>query len=260
MIISIVNTKGGVGKTVTAVNLGAALAAQGKRVLLLDVDLQGGLSQYLGADVSGATTADVLSGGAGIEEATQQVRPNLFLIPATASMEGAEVELSGASGGEVRLRRAFKRWAQFRRGAELPDYDFVFIDCPSGWGAVTRNALLASNAIIVPVNSEPAAVFNAVSTVASARELGEYHDHEILLLGVLLTRFRSTNAAKFIEEQAHETWGDLVFGSKIRQAERINELAMSQETLSDVGAKASGPVGADYAALAREVCERSSHQ
>jgi len=254
-IFSVVSTKGGVGKTVTAVHLGGALAQMGYGTLLIDVDLQGGLTSYFRIDTSSVPTcSDVLSGAVGIEEAALQVRENLWVVPANSQMERTELELATASGGEVRLRRAFKRYLALQTIAPK----VALIDCPSGWGAVTRNALLASSAMIVPVNSEPAAVTNANATISAAWELSEYHDHTLKLLGVLLTRFRVTNAAKAIESQACKLWPDTLFATRIRQAERVNELAITRETTSDVPAHQAGPVGADYRALAAEVIQRGA--
>lgn len=250
MIISVVNTKGGVGKTVTAINLGAALAARGERVLLVDVDMQAGLTNHFGFEPeAGLSSADVLAGAAGLEECAAEVRENLFVVPATPDIERSERTLTGASGAEVRLRRAFKEF--MRSGADFP---FVLIDCPSGWGPVTRNAILASNAMLVPLNCEPAAITCAVSTIAEAKELAEYHDHEIELLGVLLTRFRGTNAARAVEAKSQKLWGAKIFDARIRQAERVNELAFRGETASD---GKHGHVSQDYELLAGEVIART---
>lgn len=256
---SIVNTKGGVGKTVTAVHLGHALAQAGRDVLLIDTDLQAGLTGYFQVDIAGRPTmADVLSGAVGLEEAMILVRPRLWIVPATSSLERSEVELASASGGEVRLTRAMKRARQAWADAEAAGPDVALIDCPSGWGAVTRNALIASSAMIVPVNSEPAAVSNANATISATWELCEYHDRRTELLGVVLTRFRGTNAARAIETQACRLWPDKLFTTRIRQAERVNELAISRETTSDVPERDAGAVGADYRALALEVIERGA--
>lgn len=244
MIISIINSKGGVGKTVTCVHLGAALAGAGHRVLLIDVDMQHGLTNYFNLDTGGVTTTDVLLRGANISEAAQEVRSGLRCVPASSAMERAEVELSTLPGGELRLRRALKNF---------DDADFVLIDCPSGWGAVTRNALLASGAYVVPVNSEPQSITCAVDTEAGARELGAFYDDAPALLGVLLTRFRQTNSARAVESQTVRLWGKAVFETRIRQAERVNDLSIRRETASDL---ASGVVGEDYESLAREVIAR----
>ena len=255
-IISIINTKGGVGKTVTAVHLGAALARAGHRVLLFDIDLQHGLTTYFRVETGAVTASQVLVDGESIEDAQVALRDNLALVPATSDMEGAESELIGASGGEVRLRRAFRRFAGecASAGRELPE--FVLIDCPSGWSTVTRNALLVSQAMIVPVNSEPASIHTAVATIGAVGELGEMHDHGIALLGVLLTRFRPTNLARAVAQAAQDQWGERVFRTRIRQAERVNELALSGDTTSDVSSSFGGGVAQDYALLAQEVIAR----
>lgn len=247
--LSIINTKGGVGKTVTTVHLGAALASAGQRVLLIDIDLQHGLSTYFNIDAgSGSTISDVIMRGVPVEEAAQVVRENLLIVPATAAIETAEVELSGSSGSEMRLRRALNRYA-----ADCEDAaDWVLIDCPSGYGALTRNALTASRGMIVPVNSEPASAHCAASTIAAARELAEYHERDLALVGVLMTRFRNTNSARATLALARAQWGQAVFETTIRQAERINDLGHTGETLSEAG----GAVASDYAALAQEVVQR----
>ena len=248
-IICTINTKGGVGKTVTTINLGAALAARGIGVLLLDVDLQAGLASHFNLE-SDMTSADVLSGGAGLEECAIEVRENLWVVPGAPDLERVERELTGANGGEVRLRRAFKR---YQADAANNAVRVVLIDCPSGWGAVTRNAVLAASQMLVPLNSEPASVWNGISTVAAARELADFHDHEIELLGVVLTKHRQTNAAKAVATQAQREWSDLVFDAHIRQTEQVNELAFSGATGAD--GKAS-KVGEDFGILASEVASR----
>ena len=247
-IICTINTKGGVGKTVTTINLGAALAARGVGVLLVDVDLQAGLANHFGLEPS-LTSADVLSGAAGLEECALEVRDCLWVVPGAPDLERVERELAGANGGEVRLRRAFKR---YQADAANSGVDVALIDCPSGWGTVTRNAVLAATQMLVPLNSEPASVWNGISTVAAARELADFHDHDIDLLGVVLTRHRQTNAARAVELQAQREWGDDVFSAHIRQTEQVNELAFSGATGSDSKSK----VGEDFGALAQEFAGR----
>jgi chromosome partitioning protein len=246
MITSVINLKGGVAKTVTSIHLGATLASRGHRVLLIDMDLQAGLTRYLNVEApDGATTADVMLGGASLWKAAQAVRQNLWVIPASSAMEAAELQLATAAGGEVRLRRALKT---------PNNMDYVFIDCPSGWGALTRNAVLASNSLLVPINSEPAAVQTAVATLDSSQELASYHDHDLSLLGVLLTRYRTTRTARAVADAVCQQWGKAVFDTRIRQAEKINELAVSGLAVNDV--RAAGAVGEDYRALAGEVIAR----
>jgi chromosome partitioning protein len=253
---AIINTKGGVGKTITTVHLGAALAAAGRRVLLCDLDIQHGLSTYFDVEPEGAPTMpDVLLNDAGLSEASREVRENLFVVPATSQMERAEVELTAAPGAEVRLRRAMKKLLT------ASDFDFALLDCASGWGTVARNALLASDSMLIPINSEPAAMLNAAATQAAAREVGQFYDHDVRLLGVLLTCWRETNTARDVAAQCAEQWGDALFSTKVRRAEKINELSARGETLADLrisetGKLPKGGVGADYYALAQEVIQR----
>lgn len=256
-VISVLNTKGGVGKTVTTIHLGASLAARGQRVMLIDIDLQHGLSTYFNAQTGGrATISDVLLRGAGIDEAMQELRDGLSLVPATAAMENAEVELSASAGSEVRLRRALNRFAADYDGGP----DWVLIDCPSGYGAVTRNALIASSWMLVPINSEPASVYTAISTIAAARELAEYHERNLQLLGVVMTRWRQTNSARLTLDIARKEWGESLFETTIRQAERINDLSHAGATLHDISQSSGGDVARDYEALTGEVMQRGQTQ
>ena len=249
MIISTINTKGGVGKTIMTVHLGAALAQSGHRTLLIDADAQHSLTSYFAIDARNIpTTIDVLLANTPLNDAAISVRERLDVIPSKNEMERAEVELATAAGGEVRMRRAVK---------SLTGYDFVLIDCASGWTTVTRNALLASNAFIVPINSEPGALAPARLTVAGARELSEFYDHEVALLGVLLSRHRATNVARAVETSVVKTWGEAVFKTRIRQVEKVNELSALGSTIGDVSRTAGGAVTEDFQALLKEVLKRA---
>ncbi len=253
MIISVINTKGGVGKTVTTVHLGAALAQAGHEVLLLDMDLQHGLTNYLDVEIGAQPTiSDVLLKRATIDEAARPVRERLSIVPATVEME--ETERALISGGEVRLRLAMKEHLQNTSKGAAPD--FIFCDCPSGWGMVSRNAVLASDAFIVPINSEPAAFENAKTTCAAVADLDSYYERSTKLLGVLLTCYRQTKAAQAVEAASTREWKKTIFETRIRRAEKVNELAITRETMSDVKKYQAGGVGADYAALAQEVVAR----
>jgi len=256
-VLSIINTKGGVGKTVTTVHLGAALAASGLRVLLLDCDLQHNLTSYFRVQAEpGATVADVLLNDLALEDAAIEVRESLHLIPSTSATAEADAQLAAASGGEVRLRRAVYRQAQ-----EDPDrWDIALIDCPAGWSSVSRNAVLASQYLIVPVNCEPAAFHCAGATIAGANELCEYHLHRLEAAWVLLTRRRDTRVARDVCALAEATWGKNVLDARIRHAERINELAVGGKAVGDVSRAIGGGALDDYEALAEEVILRGKTQ
>ena len=145
--IAVINQKGGVGKTTTTANLGAALAQAGSRVLLVDLDPQGHLTLHLGAEVSDEQVSvyDVLTSATPIQEAAVAVSDRLTLIPADIDLAGAETELASVTGREVLLREAVDKVADA--------YDYMLIDCPPSLGVLTINALAASNEVLIPLQA-----------------------------------------------------------------------------------------------------------
>jgi chromosome partitioning protein len=256
-ICATINTKGGVGKTATVVHAGAALAKKGYRVLLMDMDLRAGVTKHFQlkkqVEDGAPTSSEVLVGGIGLDEACIQVRDNLFVVPASGALEATETQLSRAGGGERRLRRIVTHFRQVKPGY----FDLVFLDCASGWNTISRNAIVASDGLLVPVNSESPAIVDAVETVSLATELADYNDCSVPLLGVLLNESRATNSAQTVARLAAGAWGEAVFQSRIRKAELINELAITHQTLSDLSRSAAGDVGQDYANFACEFVQRA---
>lgn len=248
MIISITNTKGGVGKTATAVHLGAALAARGKRTLLIDLDPAHGLTNYFALEHDGPTISDVLIGAVPLIEVTVAVRPCLFLAPANASLEEVDARLTASSGPEVRLHRALRK---------ITSIDFVLIDCPGAWLTITRNAVFACHAAILPINSESPAMVNALDTIEKIREMNDLHGRDVATWP-LLTCYRQNKVAKLVEELSMLEWPNELLETRIRRAERVNESVASRETLSDLTASAAGGVGADYDELASEIIKLAS--
>lgn len=149
-VIAVANQKGGVGKTTTTVNVAAALAEQGREVLVIDLDPQGNASQALGLDRGAAKLSmyDVLIDRVPLQSAIVPTRtPNVQCIPASVDLAGAEVELVAQPGREVRLREAFE-------AADLPEQTVVLLDCPPSLGLLTVNALTAANELFVPIQAE----------------------------------------------------------------------------------------------------------
>ncbi|TAJ21944.1 MAG: ParA family protein, partial [Planctomycetota bacterium] len=168
--IALVNQKGGVGKTTSTVNLGAALALQGKRVLLIDLDPQANLSTHLSlrADADDATSYAVLCRGAKLADAIRPAAlPNLYVVPTNLDLSGAELELASAIGRESLLRDALDDDTRTRAERGEPAFDFVLIDCPPSLGLLAVNGLVAATEVFIAVQTE----FFALQGMSKLREV-----------------------------------------------------------------------------------------
>lgn len=218
-ILSIVNQKGGVGKTTTAVNLATALAAVGKKVLLIDLDPQGNASTGLGISQEEriVTSYDILAGSAKVAEVCKPTKvPNLFLIPTTMDLAGAELELVSALQRESRLKIALQD--------SLNAYDFVLIDCPPSLGLLTLNALVAANSVLIPLQCEFYAL-EGLSHLIKTIELVKTHlNAELDVQGVILTMYDKRNKlTEQIEEDVRQVLGDQVYNTVIPRNVRVSE-------------------------------------
>jgi len=174
MIISIVNHKGGTGKTTTTINLGSALAAQGYRVLLVDFDAQGSLSYSLGVDDSKGTIADVLLGEVSIHQIIQE-RESMDILPASSSLADVELAIAKANEHYHHLKTAL---------SELTGYDFILIDCPPSLSLLTLNALTASNFVIVPMQMDVLALRGLDSMLETVKNANRINP-QLTVLGIL---------------------------------------------------------------------------
>ena len=251
-VYAIANQKGGVGKTTTAVNLGAYLAAAGKRVLLVDVDPQGNATSSLGVDRRSLSLSmyEVLLDGVPAEQAvlgTKQV--HLDLLPSTPALAGAEVELVGLKGREYRLGEALELLAGH--------YDYVFVDCPPSLGLLTINALTAArDGVLIPVQCEYLALEGLGHLLNTIYRVRDHLNPQLTIAGVVLTMYDvRTNLSKQVVDEVRRYFPAHVFRIIIPRSVRLGEAPSYAETILSY---APGSVGAiAYEALAQEFLERS---
>jgi chromosome partitioning protein len=248
IVYAIVNQKGGVGKTTTAANLGAAFAARGQRVLLLDIDAQANLSAHFAVSIDEAsekpTMYDVLRNGVKIQEVIQPIRENLFLAPASLLLSAADLELGGIIGRESLLRRAIK--------PVLDDYDFMLIDCPPSLGLLSLNGLVAASRVIVPVQSEFLALHGVRQLLDTIDQVRSTYNPSLAVGGVLICLHDSRRRlARSVADTVREYFGNLVFKTVVRTNVSLAEAPARGSSIFEYDGRSSG--AEDYGALADEI-------
>lgn len=252
-IIAIVNQKGGVGKTTTAINLGAALAAAGYRVAVIDLDPQGNASTGLGidADRREATTYDLLLEDMPLREALQPTpTDNLLIVPATSDLSSADIQMYSKKARTTLLRDALSPAALSELGL-----DFVFIDCPPSLSLLTVNAMVAAHSVLVPLQSEFFALEGLSQLMLTVREVRASANPDLGIEGVVLTMFDGRNKlAQGVLADARDTLGDLVFRTIIPRNVRVSEAPSYAQPVIEYDPISKGSVA--YQALAREFVDR----
>ncbi|MBV8371840.1 MAG: ParA family protein [Candidatus Eremiobacteraeota bacterium] len=248
-IIALVNQKGGVGKSTTAVNLGAALAVLGKRVLVVDSDPQGNATTGLGVDKPGLTrdVYDLLLQEASVDDVLVATDlEGLWLVPATINLAGAEIELVSAMSRETRLRQAIVPIA--------PQYDFVFIDCPPSLGLLTINALTAADECIIPVQAEYYALEGLSQLTRVVQRVREALNPPLHVSGVLVTMFDGrTRLATEVLEELVKFFPKEMFKTQIPRNVRLSEAPSYGKPVIVFDVKSRGAQA--YLALAREMLQ-----
>jgi chromosome partitioning protein len=220
-IIAVANQKGGVGKSTTAVSLGAALAELGRRVLVVDLDPQGNASTGLGIrhEEREVTVYDVLASEAPIEGAIVPTPiDNLFAIPSTIDLAGAEIELVSQFSRELRLRKAIEPLRESRA------YDFVFLDCPPSLGLLTVNALAAAEELIVPIQCEYYALEGLGQLLRNVRLVQQNVNTSLRLTGIVMTMFDPrTKLSEQVVAEVRRYFGERVYRTIIPRTVRLSE-------------------------------------
>lgn len=217
-IIAVANQKGGVGKTTTAVNLATAMCAVGKRVLLVDLDSQGNASTGLGIKRATITksTYDVLFGDVDpLSAAVETKVPGLSVVPSSLHLAGAEIELVDADRREYRLREALRQ--------PMP-FDYILIDCPPSLSLLTLNALVATDAILVPLQCEFYALEGLSHLSKTIERVKRHYNPELEIHGVVLTMYdKRNNLSGMVASDVRKFFGDKVYNTVIPRNVRVSE-------------------------------------
>lgn len=255
IIIAIANQKGGVGKTTTTINLGAALAERNKRVLLIDLDPQGNASTGLGIghDMREATTYDLLAGDVTMSEAIQQTTvDHLSIIPATTDLSSADLELVDNAKRSFLLRDVIRSDETNSLG-----FDYILIDCPPSLNILTVNAMVAAHSIIVPLQSEFFALEGLSQLILTVRDVRQTANPDLRIEGIALTMYdRRNNLSLQVEDDARENMGDMVFKTVIPRNVRLSEAPSFSVPVLTYDSNSKGSEA--YRSLASELIEKTS--
>lgn len=250
-VIAIINQKGGVGKSTTAVNLAAALGEQGRKVLIVDFDPQGNSTSGYGIEKESleACIYDALLHDVPAEELIQDTSvKKVFVLPATIQLAGAEIELVSAMARETRLKDLL--------ASVKDEFDFIFIDCPPSLGLLTINALTAADSVLIPIQCEYYALEGVTKLLESMRMVKSRINPSLDTFGVLMTMYDSrTSLSNQVVDEVRNYFGDKAFKTLIPRTVKISESPSFGEPVityapSNKGAKA-------YKDLAKEVIKRA---
>lgn len=249
-IVAIANQKGGVGKSTTAINLGAGISFQGDRVLLVDLDPQGNTTSGLGIDRAAIDYSiyDLMVGDLGIEDVIEptSVR-DLFVVPATIELAGAEIELVSMFSRESRLAGALK--------AVVTDYDFILVDCPPSLGLLTVNGLASADEVLIPIQCEYYALEGVSQLIRNIHLVRQNLNPRLDIEGVILTMFdgRTTLSADVVA-QVREHFGETTYRTVIPRTVRLSEAPSYGEPIEAYDPMSRGAIA--YRELAKEFRRR----
>ncbi|MCW2822711.1 MAG: ParA family protein [Marmoricola sp.] len=259
-VMVVANQKGGVGKTTTAVNMAAALAQHGLRVLVIDLDPQGNASTALAVDHHRGTLSsyDVLVDGVPLVDVVQAHPdlPNLFVAPATIDLAGAEIELVSVVARESRLRRAISAHPLVNGGGE-DRFDYVLIDCPPSLGLLTLNALVAGAEMLIPIQAEYYALEGLGQLLETVEMVRTHLNQELTVSTILITMFDSrTNLAAGVAAEVRQHFADQVLRTSIPRSVRVSEAPSYGQSVMTYDPGSPGALS--YLEAAREMAQRGA--
>ncbi len=249
-IVAVANRKGGVGKTTTTINIATAMAAIGKKVLVLDLDPQGNATTSMGLDKKSCkySSYDVFINSVDAQKAVLETQiPGFCIMPSKPSLAGAEIELINVDKREYVLRRALQSLSS--------DFDYILIDCPPSLNLITVNALVASNSVVIPLQCEFLALEGLTDLIKNINQIKKGFNPSLKVQGIVLTMYdKRNNLSAMVEKDVREYFGDLVYQTVIPRSVRISEAPSHGKPILIYDFKSVGAQA--YISLAKEVLKR----